>query len=971
MLHAALEQARAGQGGLVLVGGEAGIGKSRLAQECAARAAEPGFRVLWGRCLEDSGAPPYWPWLQLMRSWLDGADEAPLREAAGSDGSLLLDLLPELGRRLPELEPAAPLTEPAHARFRLFEAIQRLWQRSARRQPLLLILDNLHVADSASLRLLQFLAPGLGTAGLLVLGTYRTSELSRDHPLSGVLSEVAALPHCRRLTLGGLEPAEAERLLSLLNGQRPLPAALVSAIHAQSEGNPLFIRELARGLIQQGRLAADHGAAPDMLQVPIPEGIREVLRQRLGRLSAACAELLAMAAVIGRSFELELLVGLGEDLSVAVVLEALDEALGAGLIEELAQPGRYQFSHALIRETLYDELPATRRLTLHQRIGQQLKTVHGDESPARLPRLAYHFGQAAPLGSAPQAITYATRAGARADALLAYEEAVRFYSLAAELQSRYAENDASCHCSLLLALGTAQYKAGEYVRAMASFRSAAANARARGAAADMARAALGYEEASWRPGLPGTTACQLLRDAVAAVGSGDARLEARLLSALTRALIFTGDVERSVEVQKRAVTLARRLEDPGLLAGALCAGLSARWQPERLAERLEAGREAIRLAEQAGDWELMFGSLSWQLFDLLEAADMATLRATLERHSRLVEELRQPFFRYIAVSFRAVLALLEGRFELSEQLARQALALGQHQGLDALGVFSLQMFSIERERGGLTRMAPVLEQFLRSARSGAVWRPGLALLYTELGRLEQARDELEHLALDDFAAVPRDGLWVTCLAYLAEVCAVLGDARRARELYRHLLPYAGHNVVAGTTVACYGAADRYLGLLAATGGEPEAAAGHLEAAIALHRRTGARPFLARSQHDYAALLLAVGTADGRGAASTLLGEARATASELGMETLVQQIHRLSRQARLPVAEEVNPDGLSRRELQVLRLLAAGRSNRDIATGLFVSPNTVANHVRSILAKTGTSNRTEAAAYARRHSLLEG
>ncbi|ROO36443.1 ATP-binding protein, partial [Salinisphaera orenii] len=465
-----------------------------------------------------------------------------------------LDLLPELGQRLPHVKPAAPLSAPTQARFRLFEAIGRVWQRFARQQPLLLVFDNLHLADSASFRLLEFLAPELGESPLLLLSTYRDLEISREHPFLKTLSELVRLPQCQRLSLTGLNRPETDQLLHDLAGQRPPPPALAAAIHAHSEGNPLFIRELAQSLFQQGLLGVHAQRHPDNVQIPIPAGIREVLRQRLDRLSQGCGDLLCLACVIGREFELELLVGLTDDLSIASVLDALDEALGARLIEALAQPGRYQFSHALVRETLYDELASNRRLQLHQRIGEKLVELHGDRATAQLARLAYHFGRAAPLGTAHQAMAYAEQAGARADKLLAYEEAARLYSLALDLQSRYAETDAQFR--LLLALGTSQYRAGAYVTAMTTFQSAAVNAASRHAGEELARAALGYEEASWRPGLPGTTACQLLRDALAAVDAGDSALRARLLSSLTRALIFTGDVDRSTQIQAQAVAVA-------------------------------------------------------------------------------------------------------------------------------------------------------------------------------------------------------------------------------------------------------------------------------------------------------------------------------------------------------------------------------------------------------------------------------
>ena len=970
-LHAALTGTRAGSGRLVLVGGDPGIGKSRLLQEAATRANRLGFLVLWGRCLEDPSAPPYWPWLQLMRDWLRGADEGQVARCVNADAGLLLDLLPELSQRLVKIQRLVPIGAPSEARFRLFEAIARVLQRIAREQPLALIFDNLHAADSVSLRLLEFLGPELADVPLLIIGSYRPTGVSRSDPFAHTLSELARQPQSERLSLTGLHPIETRELVRALTVHTPLPMHWIASIQEHSEGNPLFVRELTQALAPAGASGTGGHVSREGLGIPIPEGIRGVLRGRAQHLSARCQALIRAAAVIGRSFELELLVAVSDDLDTAAVLESLDEALAGKLIEALPEPGHYQFSHALIRDTLYDELPASQRLQLHLRIGEKLAKQRDSVSAALLSQLAYHFGQAAPLGTAERAIAYAAQAGGLADRLLAYEEAARLYTLALQLHSRYGATDTAEKCRLLLALGTAQYKAGEYAQAMSTFRRAAANARQRHAAEDLARAALGYEEANWRPGLPGSTACQLLRDALSAIGPEQPALKVRLLGALTRALIFTGDVERAEAVQSQAVTLARHLGEPDLLAAALRAGLSARWRPERLRQRLEDAREVTALAEQAGDWDTLFEGLSWQLFDLLEAADMPAARTTLDYHSRLAQELRQPFYRYIGVSFRAVLALMEGRFDSSERYAREALALGQRQGLDAFGVFSLQMFSIERERGRLDQLAPVLERFLAQSESGHVWRPGLALLYCELGRLEDARAEFERLGADRFAAVPRDGLWITSLSYLAEVCAALGSAEHAGLLYELISPYAGRNVVAGTTVACYGSADRFLGLLAAVRGEPQAAARHFEAALRLDAETGARTWLAHTRYHYAALQLAGDPPGGRAKGASLLTDARTIVDELGMTGLRGKIDALSRRARLEVDKTAAPDGLSRRELAVLRLLAAGHSNREIGERLFVSPNTVANHVRNILAKTGTANRTEAAAYAHRRGLAGG
>ena len=316
-------------------------------------------------------------------------------------------------------------------------------------------------------------------------------------------------------------------------------------------------------------------------------------------------------------------------------------------------------------------------------------------------------------------------------------------------------------------------------------------------------------------------------------------------------------------------------------------------------------------------------------------------------------------------------AIFAGRFEEGERLAQQALTIGRRlRGHDALGIFGVQMFTLRREQGRLQELAPVVRHFVQMSSEAATWRPGLALMYSELGLEQETRTEFEHLAAHDFADIPRDARWVACLVYLSEVCTFLGDARRAAVLYQCLLPHDGYTLVVGPTAACYGAAAYYLGRLAATMCRWEEAQRHFAAALAMNARMGAKPALAHTQYAYAKMLLAREQPDDRAPAMSLLDEALAISLELGMHTLEERVVALRAGVRSrPRSPQSYPDGLTQREVEVLRLIAVGRSNRDIANVLFVSPNTVASHVRSILTKTSTANRTEAAAYARRHDLL--
>jgi DNA-binding CsgD family transcriptional regulator len=309
-------------------------------------------------------------------------------------------------------------------------------------------------------------------------------------------------------------------------------------------------------------------------------------------------------------------------------------------------------------------------------------------------------------------------------------------------------------------------------------------------------------------------------------------------------------------------------------------------------------------------------------------------------------------------------------FQDAADLAR---SLGSSEDLaqDALGLFGVQMFTLRREQGRLQEVAPLVKSFVQRYPEASTWRPGLAVIYSELALEQEARAEFEHLAANDFADIPRDARWVMCMAYLAEVCAFLGDARRAATLYRFLTPHDGYNLLVGPTAACFGAAARYLGLLAATMRRWDEAQRHFEDALAMNAKMGAKPWLAHTRYAYAVMHLARGQADDHERAMALLDEVLALSRELGMRALEARVVGLQRHATpRPRSRRTYPCGLTPREVEVLRLIASGKSNHDIAEALFVGPNTVANHVRSILTKTNTANRTEAAAYAHRHGLLE-
>jgi predicted ATPase len=349
-LEAGLEDALAGRGRLFLLVGEAGIGKSRLADEFASRAKERGALVLWGRCWEAGGAPAYWPWVQSLRSYVRSRDPAALRVELEAQAPDLAQLLPELKDLISDL-PAPPGLEPEGARFRLFDSVASFLRNAAREHTIVLVLDDLHAADEPSLLLLQFLAGELPEMSVVLVGAYREEEAAEDEPVSARLSELRRLPS-RHLRLGGLSEDDVASFIELSTRITP-PRSLVRAMHTETEGNPLFVGEIVRLLAAEGRLSE----VPDTgWRLQIPPGLHEVIGRRLRRLSKDCRRLLTLACVLGREFSLEALEQVSE-LPEEELLEALDEAFAARVLTEVpGAVGRMRFSHARVRDALYDDV---------------------------------------------------------------------------------------------------------------------------------------------------------------------------------------------------------------------------------------------------------------------------------------------------------------------------------------------------------------------------------------------------------------------------------------------------------------------------------------------------------------------------------------------------------------------------------------------------------------------------------------
>jgi len=461
-LKVALEDSLAGRGRLIMMMGDAGIGKTRTAQELATYAGLRGAQILWGRCYRESGMPPYWPWIQVIRSYVQVRNEERLRSEMGAGAVEIAGLVSEVREKIPGLEQESPLGNLEQTRFRLFDAITTFLKTASQRQPILVILDDLHWADQPTISLLQFIARELRGARLLLLGTYQDAEVSLRHPLSQALGELTRERLFQRVSLPGLTRADVESFIEAAAGSPPAQE-LVDVVFRQTEGNPLFVTEVLRDLLQEGRLTEGAASGGAGWSVRIPQGVREVIGRRLEPLSEGSNHALAVAAVIGREFTLELLGHLVDDMTSNRLLEVLEEALAARVLEEVPQAiGRYRFTHALIQETLLEETSMTRRVRLHAVISEVMERLYGDNTQEHAAEIAHHISQAVTMTGAQRLVHFSLLAGERALATHDPEEALVHFNRAAEskdhqpqLAGSINEMDAEL-ASIMFGLGRAQ-----------------------------------------------------------------------------------------------------------------------------------------------------------------------------------------------------------------------------------------------------------------------------------------------------------------------------------------------------------------------------------------------------------------------------------------------------------------------------------------------------------------------------------
>jgi len=968
-LRGALDSVLSGRGRLVMLSGEPGIGKTRTAQELAAYAEGRGVQVLWGRCHEEQGTPPYWPWVQLIRSYVQQRSEEELVSQMGSGAAYIAEIVAEVRERVTDLGPL-PSLEPEQARFRFFDAVSTFLKRVAQIKPMVLVLEDLHWADTPSLLLLEFLSAELLEAPLLVVGTYRDVELTPSHPFSHSLGELARHQFFRELLLQGLPSQDVQQFIAAAAGVEP-PQGLVKTVYLTTEGNPLFMTQIVDLLDHQGGLSSERMSTAQDWSIEIPQSVRMVIRRGLARLSEGCNQALSAASVIGREFDFALLQGLTEGVSGVSLLEALEEALAARVIEELKEKaGRYQFSHVLIQQTLAEGLSANRRVRLHARITDALEKLYSRSLQARAAELAYHSAKAEPLLGTDKLVRYSIMAGEQDLAAYAHEEALALFKQGLAVKNDEPIDDQTA--SLLFGLARAQGATGQVHDAWTTLGRAFDYYVQEGDVA-MAVAVAEYP-LFYVSGLEEPT--RFVSQALALVPPGS--LEAgRLLSRLGLLLnLDAGDFEAATEAFGRALAIAQRENDQALEMRTLAAASDADFYRLRWSAVLERNVRVVELARRANDphseaWPHWLAAFSLLCLGRPEEA-MAHATAMLQ----LAEKLHNRGFLASAWVLNALAAHTRGEWQAARDFYDRELS----QGSDSFGFlayrslvdfevgdFSLGEAHLERclEIMGQAQPGPTLEYAY-----SAVVVPLVARITGDSGRLDVAGEAGESVisspsAMTFFVTMARTGLGL--LAVLRD------DAAAAGEHYAILLEYQGTMSRPGPTVV-----DRVLGLLAQTMGNLDQAMSHFEDSLAFCRKAGYRPELAWTCCDYADTLLQRASTssartvseEDRRKAMSLLDESLSISSELGMRPLMERV--AARQEGIglqqPKAPDY-PDSLSHREVEVLRLVALGRTNREIGEELFISASTVARHVSNIFTKTGVSNRAESATYASRHGLI--
>ncbi len=932
----AWERVEGGNRQAVFIGGEPGAGKTRLAAEVAGTLADHDVTVLVGRSTADEDVP-YAPFAEALDRLLTVVPAGSMADSLADAGPQLRRLSIQVDRHLGDAEPAMDVGSPRQA---LFDALTGFLRRLAVERPIALILDDLHWAQLPTLAMLEHVLIACADVRMLVVSTFRNTEPDRSDELTTRLAELHRFDGVRRLDLAGLDTEAIAEFVSRTQQLAPASARTAAALlRDKTGGNPFFLTELVNDLEMRG------GLATLSVQQTVPASIGDAIARRLTGLGAGVRAVIEQAAVLGETFDLPALIA-ASDTDLAATLAAVDSAEAVGLIRPVRDSdGEFSFLHALTREAVVGGMAASRLRIMHARAGEALE---GRADSSVVPRLANHYLRAHVLGYHEQALRYAHQAARMAEQSLAYEDAARWFERAASLP----ELSRADRARLDLDAAANHVRAGDFARSRAIYErlSAMDDPLIRLAAA------VGYEEANWRRGQSDSTAADLLASALESCGlTTDDPRYIQALGSFGRALAFAGEAARAREIGNNAIDCARAAGDPAVLMHTLKASLWHGLTPELCEIQAERSAEVSRMALARRSYEVLGASSHFRAMVSYLAGRPDDLTAATADMRRAGEAIGQPVFGFVGACVEQALAYLRGDFTGAERWADIALRTGDlFDADDTQGSNGVQMFMIQRETSDLKRFAGFVDG---SETFAGRWVPGLLALYTELGCEAGMTRALNHLLNRKLGDRTDDAQWPMELVFMVEAALELGNREAIHGLRLYMSRYAGKNLVAGQFVALFGSADRYLARMAALGGDAAAAERHFGAALEMDRRMGSVVHISETLARQALFAASRGHTE---QARRLADEARTLAAQIGQNRVVDLVDSLL---------TVGPDGLTDREVEVLRLLAEGLSNRAIGERLYISTNTAANHVRSILIKTGAANRTQAAMYAADHELL--
>jgi DNA-binding CsgD family transcriptional regulator len=905
-LERRLAESRTVGGAVVLCEGDPGMGKTALAAELARRARERGFRVAWGACLEGEGSTAYRPWAQVVSALGKAVSDLIISEASDNAN-----------------------------RFRLFADVVEVLRGASAERELLVVLDDLHWADVASLRLLQVVASEAAACRLLVLGLYRGSDAYPRAEVAALLPAILRERTASPLTLRGLHRTEVEQLATAALHERP-KEDIVRAVYDRAEGNPLFVLELLR-------LMAKVGSARSL-----PASVREVIGRRLNRVPAGTRDLLRHGAVLGRDFSIGLLAAVASRPAAEVVTE-LQPAVADELVTEQDGQG-LRFAHALIQEVAYAELSVAQRQQLHRRAADAIQAANG--AGDTLDALAHHLRQAAPLGNADGALRVTLHAADRARGQLAYEHAAFQYRQALHLLSLVPGG--ANRARLLLDLARCQFRSGAVEAAWESCRAAADLGRAADDALTVADAAVVLRDMSNSPIQEELHA--LCREALTMFGGRDPVREARLLGQLSITAARFSEAEP--RLSQRAELCAEASGDLDARFLALQARAIELVDVRYILERLAVGERALRLGRECGRDEYEVWGHAWRIDGFWQMGRRVQMDSEVAALAAVVTHLREPLWLWRLKMTQASIALMEGRHHAARELAEEALTIGRrggHRGADFLDLVFKHHLCVQSGDGPL----PVLEKVRAFVEHGPILsRAWLMSVLATMGRMEEAAAVWHSVVVPHIDAFPR-GVpeWIVARASFADMCVLLGETAVAPKIYADLLPFADKQVSAGSFTPTVGPVALYLGKLALLLNDYRTAEVHLTSALHSAAAMGSAPYDAYTRLELARLLLSRHVRTDVRDARIHLKAALDTAQVLGMKPLVSGVRRLATQHRL---DQEGP--LSSREEQIAGLVAQGLSNRQIATRLHLSERTVENHVANILGKLGFDSRTKLAAW---------